>query len=58
MTPESKQACARLADAGIPLGNQSVLLRGVNDCTHIMKKLVHVLVKMRVRPYYIYICDL
>lgn len=58
VTPESKQACARLADAGIPLGNQSVLLRGVNDCTHIMKKLVHELVKMRVRPYYIYICDL
>lgn len=57
VTPESKQACARLADAGIPLGNQSVLLRGVNDCTHIMKKLVHELVKMRVRPYY-YICDL
>ena len=58
VTPESKQACARLADAGIPLGNQSVLLRGVNDCTHIMKKLVHDLVKMRVRPDYIYICDL
>ncbi|WP_417184883.1 lysine 2,3-aminomutase [Alistipes putredinis] len=58
VTPESKQACARLADAGIPLGNQSVLLRGVNDCTHIMKKLVHELVKMRVRPCYIYICDL
>lgn len=58
VTPESKQACARLADAGIPLGNQSVLLRGVNDCTHIMKKLVHELVKMRVRPYYIYICYL
>ena len=58
VTPESKQACARLADAGIPLGNQSVLLRGVNDCTHIMKKLVHELVKMRVRPYYIYTCDL
>ena len=58
VTPESKQACARLADAGIPLGNQSVLLRGVNDCTHIMKKLVHELVKMRVRPYYIYICAL
>ena len=57
VTPESKQACARLADAGIPLGNQSVLLRGVNDCTHIMKKLVHELVKMRVRPYYIYACD-
>ena len=58
VTPESKQACARLADAGIPLGNQSVLLRGVNDCTHIMKKLVHGLVKVRVRHYYSYICDL
>jgi lysine 2,3-aminomutase len=47
-----------LADAGIPLGNQSVLLRGVNDCTHVMKRLVQNLVKIRVRPYYIYICDL
>ena len=58
VTEESRQACARLADAGIPLGNQSVLLRGVNDCPHIMKELVHNLVKMRVRPYYIYQCDL
>lgn len=58
ITPESSTACARLADVGIPLGNQSVLLRGVNDCTHVMKKLVHELVKIRVRPYYIYICDL
>ena len=47
-----------LADAGIPLGNQSVLLRGVNDCVHVMKHLVHELVKIRVRPYYIYQCDL
>ena len=47
-----------LVDAGIPVGNQSVLLKGVNDCPHIMKKLVHELVKMRVRPYYIYQCDL
>jgi lysine 2,3-aminomutase len=47
-----------LADAGIPLGNQSVLLRGVNDCKHIMRDLVQILVKNRVRPYYIYICDL
>ena len=54
VTPESKAACAMLADAGIPLGNQSVLLRGVNDCTNIMMRLVHELVKMRVRPYYIY----
>ena len=58
MTPEASAALAKLADAGIPLGNQSVLLRGVNDCVHIMKHLVHLLVKNRVRPYYIYQCDL
>ena len=58
VTPESSRACEMLANAGIPLGNQSVLLRGVNDCVHVMKKLVHELVKMRVRPYYIYQCDL
>ena len=58
ITPESRRACEMLVDAGIPLGNQSVLLKGVNDCPHIMKKLVHELVKMRVRPYYIYQCDL
>jgi len=58
ITPEAKEACRLLADAGIPLGNQSVLLRGVNDCVHVMKKLMHDLVKMRVRPYYIYQCDL
>ena len=58
ITPDSAAACARLADAGIPLGNQSVLLAGVNDCIHVMKKLVNDLVKIRVRPYYIYVCDL
>ncbi|KAF5081667.1 L-lysine 2,3-aminomutase [anaerobic digester metagenome] len=58
ITPESYEACSKLANAGVPLGNQSVLLRGVNDCPNIMKKLVHNLVKMRVRPYYIYQCDL
>jgi lysine 2,3-aminomutase len=58
ITPESSRACTMLADAGIPLGNQSVLLRGINDCPHIMKKLVHELVKIRVRPYYLYQCDL
>lgn len=58
ITEESKKACEMLADAGIPLGNQSVLLRGVNDCIHVMKELVHELVKIRVRPYYIYQCDL
>ncbi len=57
-TPESVRALAKLADAGIPLGNQSVLLRGVNDCHVIIKKLVHLLVKNRVRPYYLYQCDL
>ncbi|ERI91967.1 lysine-2,3-aminomutase [Clostridiales bacterium oral taxon 876 str. F0540] len=58
VTEDSKRACERLANAGIPLGNQSVLLRGVNDCVHVMKKLVHEIVKIRVRPYYIYQCDL
>lgn len=58
ITPESAEACAKLANAGIPLGNQSVLLRGVNDCVNIMLELVHGLVKIRVRPYYVYICDL
>jgi len=58
VTPESTEACAKIANAGIPLGNQSVLLRGVNDCVYTMKKLVHDLVKIRVRPYYIYQCDL
>jgi len=58
ITPESAAACARLADAGIPLGNQSVLLAGINDCVHVMRDLVHQLVKIRVRPYYIYQCDL
>jgi len=58
ITKESIAACERMANAGIPLGNQSVLLRGVNDCVNIMKRLVHSLVKMRVRPYYIYQCDL
>ena len=58
ITEESKAACAMLADAGIPLGNQTVLLHGVNDCVHVMKKLVQALVYIRVRPYYIYVCDL
>jgi len=58
ITSASKEACELMANAGIPLGNQSVLLRGINDCVHIMKDLVHELVMMRVRPYYIYQCDL
>ncbi|MCH3924404.1 MAG: lysine 2,3-aminomutase [Bacteroidales bacterium] len=57
-TKEAMEACAKLANAGIPLGNQSVLLRGVNDDVRVMKKLVQRLVYMRVRPYYIYQCDL
>jgi lysine 2,3-aminomutase len=57
-TPESEQALRLLADAGIPLGNQSVLLRGVNDCWALMRKLMHKLTANRVRPYYIYQCDL
>jgi len=58
MTPESAEALRKLADAGIPLGNQTVLMRKVNDCPHIMRDLVHCLVKNRVRPYYLYQCDL
>ena len=58
ITPDSKRATARLADAGVQLGNQSVLLRGVNDCVHVMRKLVNGLAYIRVRPYYIYQCDL
>ncbi|OLN26869.1 lysine 2,3-aminomutase [Desulfosporosinus metallidurans] len=58
LTVKARNALNRLANAGIPLGNQSVLLKGINDCPFIMKKLVHELVKCRVRPYYLYQCDL
>jgi lysine 2,3-aminomutase len=58
ITVEAREACSRLADAGIPLGNQSVLLRDVNDCPMLMKKLVQKLLAIRVKPYYIYQCDL
>jgi lysine 2,3-aminomutase len=58
ITSELADACAKLADAGIPLGNQSVLLAGINDCVHIQRKLVQNLVRIRVRPYYLYVCDL
>lgn len=58
ITPSSAEALAKLADAGIPLGNQSVLLANVNDCPKIMKRLLHKLVMNRVRPYYLYQCDL
>jgi lysine 2,3-aminomutase len=58
ITPELAAAADRLARAGVPLGNQSVLLAGVNDSVRIQRKLVHELVKIRVRPYYLYQCDL
>ncbi|MBN2294170.1 MAG: KamA family radical SAM protein [Pirellulales bacterium] len=56
-TPETFTACTRLADAGIPLGSQTVLLRGVNDNVPTMKELMQRLLMMRVRPYYLYQCD-
>ena len=56
-TPESSRACQRLADAGIPLGSQTVLLNRINDSVEIMGELVHNLMRMRVRPYYLYQCD-
>jgi lysine 2,3-aminomutase len=58
ITPEVARACDKLSRAGIPLGNQSVLLAGINDCVHVMRALVHRLAEIRVRPYYIYQCDL
>lgn len=58
ITPELARACDRLTRAGVPLGNQSVLLAGVNDCVHTMRDLVQKLVEIRVRPYYVYQCDL
>ena len=57
ITQASRAACEKIADAGIPLGNQNVLLRGVNDDVDTLKKLYTGLVKMRVRPYYMYQCD-
>ncbi len=58
LTTSAKRSLSKLSDAGIPLGNQSVLLAGVNDCPRIMKSLVQKLVANRVRPYYLYQCDL
>jgi lysine 2,3-aminomutase len=58
ITPESSEACRMLSDAGIPLGNQSVLLKGVNDTPEIMMELVRKLLSIRVRPYYLYQADL
>ncbi|MDX9786658.1 MAG: KamA family radical SAM protein [Desulfobacterales bacterium] len=56
-TPETYRACGMLADAGIPLGSQTVLLKGINDQVDTMRELVYHLLKMRVRPYYLYQCD-
>lgn len=58
ITDEATKACDMLANVGIPLGNQSVLLRGINDCIHVMKQLVYDLIRIRVKPYYLYQCDL
>lgn len=58
ITAELEQACDKLTRAGIPLGNQSVLLAGINDCVYVQRKLVQDLVRIRVRPYYLYQCDL
>jgi len=58
LTPEAAQACDRLTRAGIPLGNQTVLLKGINDDPGVMRQLVHGLLKMRVRPYYLFQCHL
>ncbi|WP_321290209.1 lysine 2,3-aminomutase [uncultured Sunxiuqinia sp.] len=58
MTSSAKEAVRKLADGGFPVGNQTVLLANVNDCPRIMKNLVHKLVQNRVRPYYLYQCDL
>jgi lysine 2,3-aminomutase len=57
ITPEVSDAVQRLADAGIPLGSQTVLLKGINDSVEVMKKLFHELLKNRVKPYYMYQCD-
>ena len=57
LTPEVTEADPRLADAGIPLGSQTVLLKGINDCVETLKTLYHGLLMRRVRPYYLYQCD-
>jgi lysine 2,3-aminomutase len=57
LTAESRQACTMLADAGIPLGSQTVLLAGINDSVETMRALMHGLMKIRVKPYYLYQCD-
>ncbi|HPA86658.1 MAG TPA: KamA family radical SAM protein [Bacteroidales bacterium] len=58
ITEESAKACNKLADGGFPLGSQTVLLKGINDNVTVMRELMHKLLKIRVRPYYLYQCDL
>lgn len=58
ITPETARACEMLADAGIPLGSQTVLLRGINDTPATIRRLLQDLLRIRVRPYYLYQCDL
>ncbi|MCK9204616.1 MAG: KamA family radical SAM protein [Bacteroidales bacterium] len=57
ITPETSEACEKLVNAGIPLGSQTVLLKGINDNVRVMTNLMHALLKIRVRPYYLYQCD-
>lgn len=57
LTPEVQEATARLADAGIPLGSQTVLLKGINDSVPVIKSLMHGLLRLRIKPYYLYQCD-
>ena len=57
LTPECETACARLADAGIPLGSQTVMLKGVNDNIASLKALMHGLIRFRIKPYYLFQCD-
>jgi len=58
ITAEAQVACEKLANSGVQMGNQAVLLKGINDCSNTMKSLMHNLLKIRVKPYYIYQCDL
>jgi lysine 2,3-aminomutase len=58
ISAETMTACERLSDGGIPLGSQTVLLKGINDNVSVVRKLFHELLKIRVRPYYLYQCDL
>ena len=58
LTPEVEQACSRLADAGIPLGSQTPLLAGINDSVDVCQRLLHGLLRCRVKPYYLYQADL